>query len=110
MLGIKSITFEKNGKSLNLYISDKSVITYKDISKVIDNNIVFKFLESFFSIIDSWQREYINPKIIDGEYWNLSITYMNDSKKEYYGRANYPSNFEAFERLNQKLINEVQNG
>ncbi len=110
MMGVKNITFEKNGKSLNIYISNKSKILYKDISKTIDSNVVFKYLESLFSIIDDWKKEYIDTKTIDEEYWNLSITYVDDSKKEYHGKSNYPSNFEAFERLNQKLINEVLNG
>lgn len=110
MIGIKNITFEKNGKSLNIYISNQSKIIYKDISITIDNNVIFKYLESLFSIIDSWQMEYIDTKTIDGDNWKLSIVYIDDSKKEYYGKANYPTNFEAFERLNQKLIDEVQNG
>ena len=33
-----------------------------------------------------------------------------ESLKKYYGKSSYPTNFEAFERLNQKLIDEVQNG
>ena len=37
MIGVKNVTFEKNGKSLNIYISNKSKILYKDISKTIDN-------------------------------------------------------------------------
>lgn len=113
MIGVKNITFEKNGISLNIYISDignKSKILYKDISRTIDDNVVFKYLESLFCIIYSWEEEYIDTRTIDGNYWNLSITYLDDSKKEYYGKANYPNNFEAFERLNQKLIEEVQNG
>ena len=48
--------------------------------------------------------------MIDGINWDLSIIYYDGNKKEYRGRANYPNNFEAFERLNKKLINEVQNG
>lgn len=110
MIDIKSITFEKNGKSLNIYISNKSEIMYKDFLKTIDNSVVFRYLESLFSIIGSWQMEYIDTKIIDGDNWKLSITYRDGSKKEYYGKADYPTNFEALERLNQKLINEVQNG
>lgn len=110
MIGIKDITFEKNGKRLNIHISNKSKISYKDISKTIDNSVVFQYLSSLFSIVDSWKKEYIDTKTIDGEYWVLSITYIDDSKKEYYGKSNYPSNFEAFERLNQRLINEVENG
>lgn len=77
MIGVKNVTFEKNGKSLNIYISNKSKILYKDISKTIDNNVIFKYLESLFCIIDGWKMEYINTKAIDGDYWNLSITYID---------------------------------
>ena len=48
--------------------------------------------------------------MIDGSSWSLSIIYSNGNKKEYSGKSSYPNNFEAFERLNQKLIDEVQNG
>ena len=66
--------------------------------------VIFKYLELLFNIIDNWQEKYIDTKIIDGDYWKLSITYIDDSKKEFYGKSNYPTNFEAFERLNQNLI------
>lgn len=103
-MGVKSIIFERNDESLKIYISNKSKILYKDISKTIDNNVIFKYLELLFNIIDNWQEKYIDTKIIDGDYWKLSITYIDDSKKEFYGKSNYPTNFEAFERLNQNLI------
>ena len=69
-----------------------------------------EYLRNLFCIIDSWNKEYINTKMIDGSSWSLSIIYSNGNKKEYSGKSSYPNNFEAFERLNQKLINEVQNG
>ena len=44
--------------------------------------------------------------MIDGDIWELSISYKNGNIVEYKGRSNYPLNFEAFERLNEKLISE----
>lgn len=110
MIGIKSIIFKENSRSLIININNKSEIQYNNILKEINNEIVFKYLKSLFSIIDDWQKEYINTKIIDGDNWRLSIVYVDDSKKEYYGKSNFPINFEAFKRLNQKLIDEVLNG
>ncbi len=111
MIGVKCIIYEKNNRSLVIDINnEKSKIQNNDISKSIDNKFVFKYLDSLYRIIDGWQKEYIDTRIIDGDSWNLSITYINGSKREYYGKSSYPTNFEALERLNQKLIDEVQNG
>jgi len=110
MLGIKEIVYEKNGESLIINISDNCKISYKYISRVVDNELIFKYLEHLFRIIDDWRKEYVDTRIIDGGIWKLSINYVNGNKKEYRGKGTYPNNFEAFERLNQKLIIEVQNG
>ncbi len=110
MKGIKSIIYEIDGKNLVINIGDKNKIKYKDISIIISEEKTFEYLRNLFCIIDSWNNEYINTRMIDGSSWNLSIIYANGNKKEYIGKSNYPNNFEAFERLNQKLIDEAQNG
>lgn len=110
MIGIKGISFKKNNETLNISIGAESKMYYRDILLLIDNNIIFKYLENLLSIIDSWQNEYIDTEIIDGDSWKLSIIYDDESKKEYFGKACFPYNFEALERLNQKLIGEVLNG
>jgi len=111
VIGVKCIIYEKNNKSLIISINnEESKIQNNDILKSIDNKFVFKYLDSLYRIIDDWQKEYIDTRIIDGDSWKLSITYINGSKREYYGKSSYPTNFEALERLNQKLIDEVQNG
>lgn len=110
MKGIKSIIYEIDGQYLIINTGDKSQIKYKDISSIINEEKTFEYLRNLFCIIDSWKKEYINNKIIDGRSWNLSIIYSNGTKREYIGKSSYPNNFEVFERLNQKLIDEVQNG
>ena len=111
MIGVKCIIYEKNNISLIISINnDESKIQNNDIIKSVDNKMVFKYLDNLYRIIDDWQKEYINTRIIDGDSWKLSIAYANGSKREYYGKSSYPTNFEALERLNQELIDEVQNG
>ena len=110
MKGIKSIIYEIDGQTLSIDIGEKSQIKYKDISSIISEEKVFEYLRNLFSIIDNWGKEYINTRIIDSGNWKLSIIYSSGNKKEYIGKSNYPNNFEAFERLNQKLIDEAQNG
>ncbi len=110
MVGVSRIIYEKNSEKLIINIKNECKIQYKDVLKSIDNKLVFKYLESLYCIIDDWQKEYVNPSIIDGDSWKLSIIYINGKKKEYYGKSGYPTNFEAFESLNRKLIDEVQNG
>ena len=110
MKGIKNVIYEIDGQTLSINIEEKNQIKYKDISSIISEEKTFEYLRNLFCIIDNWNKEYINTKMIDGSSWNLSIIYSNGNKKEYSGKSSYPNNFEAFERLNQKLIDEVQNG
>lgn len=110
MKGIKSIIYEIDGQTLSINIGEKSQIKYKDISIIISEEKTFEYLRNLFCIIDSWNKEYIDTRMIDGSSWNLYIIYSNGNKKQYSGKSSYPNNFEAFERLNQKLIDEAQNG
>ena len=110
MKGVKSVIYQIDGQNLVINIGNKNQIKYKDISCIISEEKTFEYLRNLFCIIDSWNKEYFNTKMIDGSSWNLSIIYYNGNKKEYSGKSSYPKNFEAFERLNQKLIDEVHNG
>ena len=107
MIDVQSVIFERNNQSLIIHIGNESKVSYKDISKIVDKEEIFKYLESLFRIIDHWEEEYIDTKIIDGDDWRLSIVYLDGKKKEYYGKAEFPTNFEALERLSQKLVYEV---
>jgi hypothetical protein len=110
VIGVKYIIYEKNNNNLIISINnEKFTIQNNDFLKSIDNKIIFNYLDSLFRIIDDWQKEYIDTKIIDGDSWKLSITYVNGRKREYYGKSSYPTNFEAFERINRELIDEVRN-
>ncbi len=111
VIGIKCMIYKNNNNSLIISINNyECIIQNNDILISIDNKLVYKYFDSLYRIIDDWQKEYIDTRIIDGDSWKLSITYMDGSKQEYYGKSSYPTNFEAFERLNQQLISEVQNG
>lgn len=110
MRSIKSITYEIDGRTLSINIREKIQIKYMDISSIISEEKVFEYLKNLFSIIDNWDKEYINTRIIDSNNWKLSIIYSNGNEKEYRGKSSYPNNFEAFERLNQELIYGVKNG
>jgi len=109
MKGIKSIIYESNGQTLIIDV-EIGQIKYNDILGVINEEKTLEYLKNLFGIIDSWNKEYINTKMIDGSTWKLTINYSSGNKKEYSGKSSYPNNFEAFERLNYKLLDEVQNG
>ena len=110
MEDIKNIIYENGGQTLRINIGERIQIEYKDISSVISEEKFFEYLEKLFGIIDNWNKEYINTTVIDGNNWKLSIIYSNSNKKVYRGKSSCPNNFETFERLNQGLIGEVQNG
>ena len=107
MIGVKNVIFENNNTSLVINVGNKCYLYYNGITNSIDNKKMFNYLISLHRIIDNWEKEYINTTVIDGSSWKLSIIYTDGNKIEYRGRSNYPTNFEALERLNQELINEV---
>ncbi len=110
VIGIKCMIYKNNNNSLIISINNyECIIQNNDILISIDNKLVYKYFDSLYRIIDDWQKEYIDTKIIDGDSWKLSITYVNGRKREYYGKSSYPTNFEAFERINRELIDEVRN-
>lgn len=109
-MGVKSIIFERNGHFLIVNFGDRCEVLCSSSSMIIDNNIAFKYLEHVLGIIDGWKKEYIDTRIIDGDSWKLSIIYVNGKKREYYGRASFPANFEEIERLNVRLMEDVLNG
>lgn len=110
MIGIKSIIYEKNGVIFTIRLGDVNKLITSSITAIIKKEQVNQYLQNLFAIIDDWKIEYINTKSMDGNYWRLTIISQSDNQKEYSGKSSYPNNFEALERLNQKLFNEVLNG
>lgn len=106
-MDIKSIVYKRNNENLIINIDNENTLSYNGFSTTIDTELLLKYLEYLFNIIASWKNEYTDITIIDGDNWQLSIVYINGNKKEYYGKASFPTNFESFERLNKKLIDEV---
>lgn len=110
MKDIKSIECIINNHALIINIGEKIQIEYENRLGIISKEKIFEYLINLFCIIDSWDEEYIDTKMIDNSKWELTIIHSNGIKINYHGKSNYPNNFEAFERLNQRLIEEVYNG
>lgn len=106
MIGIKSIAYETNVQKLLINVNKKIQITYNESSWIISEEKFFDYVSNLFNIISNWNNEYIDIKSNDSSTWKLTIIFSNNDKKEYSGRSYYPYNFEAFKRLNQKLIEE----
>ena len=102
-MDIKTIICKINNSKLIIDIENCSVF-YNDINKKINEDILFNYLERFFSIIPDWEEEYIDNSIIDGNMWELIINYTDCSQKKYHGKAKYPINFDSLEEINYKLI------
>lgn len=109
MFNVKSIEY-KNDNILLIIDTLNDKIYYNNLKKTVNNELIFNYLKKFFRIIDDWKKEYIDYNYIDGNNWNLTINYINNEKKEYYGKLCFPKNFETFENLNQEMIKEVLNG
>ena len=103
MLGIKSITYENKNGVFNINVNEK-MISYMNTKQEISENTIFKYLERLFRIIDIWQEEYPSSNVISGDSWKLLIDYTDGRTKKYSGHSNLPLNFEAFQRLNQDII------
>ena len=103
MLGIKNITYESKNGVFHLNVNEKT-LSYMSVKQEINQNTIFNYLERLFRIIDMWQEEYSSSNVIGGDSWQLLIDYTDGRIKKYSGYSNLPSNFEAFERLNQDII------
>ena len=106
MQGIANVIYIRGNETISINVND-SAIFYRDTTIEIDRERIFNYLETLFRITNRWQKEYYALDTIDGDSWELLINYNNGKIKKYTGHANYPNNFEALERLNQELVNEV---
>lgn len=102
-MDIKNIICEINNSSLIIDVENYSIF-YNGTNKKISEDTLFNYLKRFFSIINSWEEEYIDNSIIDGNVWRLIITYTDGSQKQYRGKAKCPINFDSLEEINYKLI------
>lgn len=109
-MDIKYILFKNNKETLQIDLGEEKQIKYNNLTNVIDDKQAMKFLTDLFLIIKYWDNEYINTCLMDNNTWSLSIFFTNGTKREYYGKASYPDNYEAFERLINEIIKEVFNG
>lgn len=111
MFSVKKIIYIKNNSNIIININERdSEIKTNDFSMSVDNKLIIRYLDCLYRIIDNWQKEYVDIKVIDGNIWQLTIINSDGSKREYKGKASYPYNFEALEGLNIKLIEEAQYG
>ena len=106
MMNVKRIVYENNyeGSFVIEVNNNNSNVLFNDNLRLVDNKTIFSYLNSLFSIIALWNREYIEYDVIDGNSWSLLIYYIDGSSTRYYGRNNYPSNYEAFKMLNDEFI------
>lgn len=50
--------------------------------------------------LEDWDREYVNPDILDGEQWELTIQFSDRKRPlKIYGDNAYPPNFKEFQKL-----------
>lgn len=50
--------------------------------------------------LEDWDREYVNPGILDGEQWELTIQFSDRKRPlKIYGDNAYPPNFKEFREL-----------
>lgn len=70
-------------------------------------NQLFGYVDKLFRIIDGWKNKYENINIIDGIEWQLQITYKNGETKHYFGKNDFPSNFEYLDKIKYEIINKM---
>ena len=103
-------------KTVEISIGTKN-ISYKilrdglnDVSKKISRNVEVseQWLVDFDALnISSWEKDYINPDVLDGTQWELIYKH---GRKGYIGHGSnaYPENFGRFLDWLDKLIPEMQ--
>ena len=72
----------------------------------ISNEQVIHYIDQLFRIIDGWESEYIETRIIDGIAWELQVTYLDGNKECYKGRNDFPNNFEYLDKIKNELVLE----
>jgi len=96
---------------------DKNVVKYIDNMypdsiknpkiKDVDDELVMKYFDQLFRIIDGWENKYVNDNIVDGMDWQLQITYKSGTVKHYFGKNDFPNNFEYLDKIKYEIINKV---
>lgn len=114
---IKTVIYEKNFTfsnkeyfQLDIY-EDRNVLKYNDSNntkiKNVNDDLAMQYVEQLFRIIDGWKNMYENNAILDGVIWKLEITYKNGETKHYYGKNEFPSNFECLDKIKNEMINKI---
>ena len=99
---IESFTFKLGGFFASLYeVSfEKNVVTYVTKSSPFDEGLKYEkeisseSIEIFQAKLNrlnfiTWQDEYYNP-VLDGEDWEIDITYNSSFRKKIFGLNGYP--------------------
>lgn len=112
---IKTIIYEKNFAfsnkqyfQLDIY-EDKNVLKYNDGDNIknVNDDLAMQYVEQLFRIIDGWKNIYENNSILDGGEWKLEITYKDGEIKHYYGKNEFPNNFEYLDKIKNELISKI---
>jgi len=93
---------------------DKNILKYicnnhaKSFAKIeVKDEMIMEYLDNFFRIIDSWKNKYVNNNVLDGVEWQLQISYKNGEKDFFYGKNDFPNNFETLDMIKQQLIQQA---
>lgn len=112
---IKNVMYEKNlmlssPEYFKIVIcEDSNILEYSDNKYMdsiknpkiqqVNDELVNKYFDKLFRIIDGWKNEYVKNDIVDGTQWQLQITYKDDNIKHYFGKNDFPSNFEYLDKI-----------
>jgi len=112
----KSILYPVEYFQLEIY-EDKNVLKYSDNKHIdtikglrienVEDEIVMQYFDELFRIIDGWKDKYQNNNFVDGIEWKLQITYKNGETKNYFGKNDFPNNFEYLDKIKKEMINKI---
>ena len=109
MDGIEYIKSRRNDDSLIITLSEGYFIEHNEMKNQIDEKLLEDYINRIFRIINDWEPNYNNKNnnLIDGDDWELVITFEDGYQKEYHGYNQFPYNYSEFERINYELIRKV---
>lgn len=70
---------------------------------IINRNIVDNIYEELFKIVFNWKQEYIGERIYDGEKYLIEFE-INHKKKKYKIQNKFPSNWDAFLNVRNRIL------
>lgn len=102
---ISSNPFQNENLEIEFYQNYVKLVYSEGVPKLvktkkIENELVNELIEKLEQLdIQSWDKKYVNSMVLDGETWEIMLTYSNSCQSKYIGQNSYPDNWSEFKKM-----------